>query len=48
MQKGTGADNYMLFKNKTQREKLDRVRDQAQRCKVDISSDMSDLESWAA
>lgn len=48
MQKGQGADNYMLFKNKHSVEKLNRILEQANRCKVDITSEIYDLNQWAA
>lgn len=47
MEKGKGADNYMAFKNKFSRDKLDRMVDMAQRCKVDIQQEIVDLQQWA-
>lgn len=48
MQKGSGADNYMLFRNKHSKEKLNRIIEQASRCKVDITSEIHDLNQWAS
>lgn len=46
MQRGTGADNHMLYKNKHSKETLDRMTGIAHRCKIDIKSDINDLQLW--
>ena len=43
-QRGSTADNFLVFKNKTSRERLDKYIAQADRCLIDIASEKKDLQ----
>ena len=46
MERGRAPDNYMQFKNNIKYERLEKMIDMANRCKVDIQQERQDLNNW--